>query len=72
MSLHWLRSEQQIYLDDSSNLLLFSAAAWEWIPPLSGLCCTVGCNLRHICRNQNASGTYRIDVAVDFLCGVKK
>jgi hypothetical protein len=39
---------------------------------LSGLCCTVGCNLRHICRNQNASGTYRIDVAVDFLCGVKK
>jgi hypothetical protein len=39
---------------------------------LSGLCCTVGCNLRHICGNQNASGTYRIDVAVAALCGVKK
>jgi len=54
--LHWFRFEQQIYLDDFSNFVIF-LITWEHILPLSSLYCTLGRNLK---TYQNASGTYRI------------
>lgn len=61
MYLHWLKFEQQIYLDDSSNLFFFffPAKCIQFFL-LFGLCCTMGHNLKHIYKNQNASRTYRI------------
>ncbi len=70
MFMHWLRSEQQIYLDDFSNFLFFSYNMGTFFF-LSGLYCTMGRNLKHIYKSK-CFRDVGFDVVVAIQCGVKK